>query len=236
MAISKIILNGVIQMDVTGVTVEASNLLAPNTAVGADGQPVTGAMTEKVLTTKSITANGTYDAEDDNADGYSSVTVNVPSSGGASNLVTGTFKGTTTGAAMDINIPYTGSGYPIIVVIEPTEGFRGNTTFASAIQRYANAIFIASKGNAILAPVYDSSETDDSAYTVNIYKNSTTNATSYTSSGGSNVAFYKDIAAAASANNIVKMRTNKKMSVYIASNSYGFMANVEYTYRVIYSS
>ena len=30
------------------------------------------------LTTKSISANGTYDAEDDNADGYSEVTVNVP--------------------------------------------------------------------------------------------------------------------------------------------------------------
>ena len=32
------------------------------------------------LITKSITANGTYSAEDDDADGYSSVTVNVPSS------------------------------------------------------------------------------------------------------------------------------------------------------------
>jgi len=36
------------------------------------------------LITKSITANGTYDAEDDSADGYSSVTVNVPSSAASS--------------------------------------------------------------------------------------------------------------------------------------------------------
>ena len=36
------------------------------------------------LITKTITANGTYSAEDDNADGYSSVTVNVPTGGGAS--------------------------------------------------------------------------------------------------------------------------------------------------------
>ena len=35
------------------------------------------------LTTKSITANGTYSASDDDADGYSEVTVNVPSSGGS---------------------------------------------------------------------------------------------------------------------------------------------------------
>ena len=32
---------------------------------------------EAVLTTKTITANGTYDAEDDSADGYSEVTVNI---------------------------------------------------------------------------------------------------------------------------------------------------------------
>lgn len=36
------------------------------------------------LITKSITANGTYSAEDDDADGYSSVTVNVPSSAASS--------------------------------------------------------------------------------------------------------------------------------------------------------
>lgn len=45
MAISKIILNGVTQMDVTGVTVQASNLIAPNTAIGADGNQVTGTAT-----------------------------------------------------------------------------------------------------------------------------------------------------------------------------------------------
>ncbi len=82
MAISKIILNGVTQMDVTDVSVQASNLIAPNTAIGADGEPVVGTATEKTLTTKTITSNGTYDAEDDNADGYSSVTVNVPTGGG----------------------------------------------------------------------------------------------------------------------------------------------------------
>lgn len=36
-----------------------------------------------VLVSKQITANNTYDPSDDNADGYSSVVVNVPSSGGS---------------------------------------------------------------------------------------------------------------------------------------------------------
>ena len=39
-----------------------------------------GGGSEPVLVSKSITANGTYDPADDNADGYSSVTVDVPNS------------------------------------------------------------------------------------------------------------------------------------------------------------
>lgn len=38
----------------------------------------------ETFTTKTITANGTYNASSDNVDGYSSVTVNVPSGGGTS--------------------------------------------------------------------------------------------------------------------------------------------------------
>ena len=79
MAISKIILNGVTQIDLTGDTVQADKLLYPYTAHKNDGTQVTGEATQKTLTTKTITSNGTYDAEDDNADGYSSVTVAVPS-------------------------------------------------------------------------------------------------------------------------------------------------------------
>lgn len=84
MAISKIVLNGVTQMDVTGDTVTAATLFSPQTAHGADGEPVVGAAVEKTLTTKSITANGTYAASSDGADGYSSVTVNV--SGSSKNI------------------------------------------------------------------------------------------------------------------------------------------------------
>lgn len=42
MAISKIILNGVTQMDLTADTVAANNLIAPNTAHSANGEPVVG--------------------------------------------------------------------------------------------------------------------------------------------------------------------------------------------------
>ena len=42
MAFSKIILNGVTQIDLTSDTVQASNLIAPNTAHGADGEAIMG--------------------------------------------------------------------------------------------------------------------------------------------------------------------------------------------------
>lgn len=42
MAISKIILNGTTQIDLTQDTVQASNLIAPNTAHGADGEVIVG--------------------------------------------------------------------------------------------------------------------------------------------------------------------------------------------------
>ena len=40
-----------------------------------------------VLITKNITENGTYNASDDNADGYSSVTVDVPGGGGGNPVI-----------------------------------------------------------------------------------------------------------------------------------------------------
>ena len=45
MAISKIILNGVTQMDLTGDTVVADKLLQSYTAHGADGEPIIGTST-----------------------------------------------------------------------------------------------------------------------------------------------------------------------------------------------
>ena len=44
--------------------------------------------------------------------------------GGSSNFVTGTFTGTTAqkGTAININLPYTGSGYRVSLIVHPTDG------------------------------------------------------------------------------------------------------------------
>lgn len=105
MAISKIIYKssssaqGETWMDLTQDTVsDVSHIRSGYVGHLNDGTSATGSYsgTSPTLTIKSITTNGTYDAEDDNADGYSSVTVNVPSGGSSSQTATGTVAGSGT--------------------------------------------------------------------------------------------------------------------------------------------
>lgn len=157
--------------------------------------------------------------------------------GGASNVVTGTFKGTTTGAAMDVTLNYSGSGHPIAVMVYPSDGvYKSGGTFYNLIQRYACNYWIAIKSNMSTTPTYSGGTTDKySGYQYR--KNSTSNATTYTGTvfTDSNVA--QDTASGSNnSNGIVRLRSKTKMSVYIADTSYGFAANIEYTYHVIYSS
>lgn len=67
-------------VDLTGDTVSPSTLLKGYTAHDSNGNPIIGTATggSSTLVEKTITANGTYNASSDNADGYSKVTVNVP--------------------------------------------------------------------------------------------------------------------------------------------------------------
>lgn len=159
--------------------------------------------------------------------------------GGASNVVTGTFTGTTTSAAMDVTLNYSGSGYPIAAIIFPTEGPYNSTTgtFYNLIQRYAFAYYSAVKCRINTTPTYPTSTTDSDNQCIFIYrhKSSSSTATSYTATGGV-VYTYQNKDATTSLNCYVLFKSNTKMSVFIAGTSYGFAANIEYTYYVIYSS
>lgn len=66
--------------DVTPTTATDSDVASGKVYFKADGSQSIGTASggSATLITKNIMANGTYNAEDDNADGYSSVTVAVP--------------------------------------------------------------------------------------------------------------------------------------------------------------
>ena len=208
-------------------TADVTNYASVDVNVSGGGSPV--------IQSLSVTQNGTYIAPT-GVDGYSPVTVNV-SGGSASNVVTGTFKGTTTGTAMDVTLNYSGSGHPIAVMVYPSDGpYKSGGTFYNLIQRYACNYWIAIKSNMSTSPAYSGGTTDK--YCGYQYrKNSTSSSTTYTGTAFTDGSVADDIGAVTNnGNGIVRLRSKTKMSVYIADTSYGFAANIEYKYWVMYSS
>lgn len=89
MGVNKVEYGGIVLIDLTGDTVTEDTLTKGITAHNAKGEPITGThvcsggSTPKLIE-KTITENGTYNAADEGADGYSAVTVDIDSTGGSS--------------------------------------------------------------------------------------------------------------------------------------------------------
>jgi len=183
---------------------------------------------------QTITENGTYDVSS-----LSEAVVNVSGGGGASNIVSGTFKGTTANSVLTIALPYSGSGYPIGIIIHPVSGC-GDTSsdFGALVQRYALALFVSSKLFAQSAPTYSANINSNQMMAFTRYKDSNTTAKSY--SNGNNAAalilYNTDPSNSSSGTYAVRICSNTQMRVLIAGTSYGFAANIDYAYHVIYSS
>lgn len=117
----------------TDATADAAQILSSYTAYGADGQKKTGTASASAnLITKNITANGTYDAEDDSADGYSSVTVAVPHIGpnlvliGQSTHTLEAYTNTSTSETTDTGINIKNTDYALGLVVITCDGTKTN--------------------------------------------------------------------------------------------------------------
>ena len=214
----------------TGITpTTSSQTITPDTGYDAlESVQVNAIPSQYIIPTgnKAITANGS------NIDVAAFATVSVAVSGGASNVATGTFKGTTTGATFDVTLSYSGSGYPIAVLIYAEEGpYNSSGTFYSTLQRYAMAMWVSVKNDPGTAPSYSGDQATNRYW----YKSSSSTASTLGQSGSTtNSAIYRTDTV--SSTNPVHIASSTKLRVFIASNSYGFMANTNYKYWVLYSS
>lgn len=184
------------------------------------------------------TQNGTYDVTN-----LAELVVNVSGGGGAANIVQGTFTtGSTTGTAESVSIPYTGSGYPIALFVYVDGGpynnsTGGNTTWYNSVQRYAIGMFSMVKSQVPVSPTYSTSGGANYGTVAVIYKNSTSQSTTYSRTSSMTANSYSSSNASSTNTTTVRFKGNgKTLSYFVASTSYGLLASTKYAYIVVYSS
>lgn len=189
---------------------------------------------------QTFTQNGTFDVT-----GLAEAVVNV-SGGGASNIVMGTFTtGATRASTGTFSINYTGSGYPIALIVVVNGGMynntsTGDTTWYNSKTTYDAGLFCMVKANTTVAPSY-SNGTDDVASKIVVYKGSSSSATTYSVTQNTSSAGYMNSSSSAgNGANCVKFKGNgTTVSYYIgnkASNRIGLAPSTEFQYIAIYSS
>ena len=155
--------------------------------------------------------------------------------GGASNVVVGEFTTSSiTGAAQGITIPYTGNGHPNFIAIYPSDGFCPGSALYSITHQYATIEIAITRADPSSPPDYDGAGINNVAYVCLLYKGNSTSNTSSTRSNGASI--FSSSAATAAAGTTVRMSSNKQMSIFVSSNSYGFLASTKYKYVIVYSS
>lgn len=207
----------------------ASGVRTQGTASGGGGSANIEAL--------SVTTNGTYTASG-GVDGYSPVTVNV--SGGASNVITGTFTtGSTAGSIGTVNLSYTGSGYPVMGFFTIDGGLMGNTTWYDMVNRYAVGEWSFSKMYPSQAPAYNQNATKDSCYACATYKSSASVNTSYgrsASSASGTYNFAKSSQDPSGAQSCIVFKSSTTLKYFVKASSYGLVPSMTYKYVIVYSS
>lgn len=166
--------------------------------------------------------------------------------GGCTQLVTGTFTTSSTRAGTGTaSLNYTGSGYPIALMVFINKGANnttseGNTTWVNSVNRYDVGFYSMSKSEINTTPTYgsDASQSQNWGVACIIYKNSTTDSTSYTRTSSMSSVTYNS-ANAASGHSCVRFKGNgKTLSYYVgnkASNKVGLVPSTTYQYIAVYT-
>lgn len=159
--------------------------------------------------------------------------------GGASNVVFGSFHTPSSyRTTSTLEIPYTGSGYPIAFIIFVSDGVanetEGHTKWTNLVRRYAVGCFSAVKYETNTAP---SSDTSGYYKAFTFYKNSTSDPSLFNTTTSTPQVVTASNPTASSSGFLVfyDATTIKYMTVGNSGTAYGFAINMDYTYAIIYS-
>lgn len=168
----------------------------------------------------------------------------IPSgSGGITNIVKGSFTtGSTGGSVGTINLSYSGSGYPIVVLIYVSDGmYNSDSAWYSTIAQYDVGLAVMIKANVNTTPTYTASGTNNYGTLSYVYKSSTSSGTSYGRTGSNTVNVYTTSSNVATAgNSMLRFKGNgTTLSYYIGnrgSSTRGLARDTTFSYIVVYSS
>ena len=168
-------------------------------------------------------------------------------SGGATNIVQGTFTTNATRASTGtVDIPYTGTGYPIALMVFITNGAYNNSTggdtaWYNSVNRYDVGTYYMTKSRMNTAPGYATSGAANYGVVTVVYKNSTTTSTTYTRSSSMSANAYTASTGVADVTNAcVKFKgAANKLSYYVGnltSATIGLAPSQSYSYIAVYSA
>ena len=160
---------------------------------------------------------------------------------GVTNVATGTFKFAEKNKTFTVPLDYSGNGYPISVMIFPTDGVLNQESPArTRVERYGIIYYVMAKmcmtgDNA--EPSYSGDGINNGAHMLYYYKSSSTSYTSASTTNASSYTLYSTQSAEKNSYNFVRFNSNKQMSIAtVGTSTYGFMEGIEYRYVICYSS
>lgn len=185
------------------------------------------------ITSKGITASA--------SDGLTTLTnkiLNIPT------VRTGTFTTSSTRTTKTtIDIGYDGDGYPIACMVFIQNGgynatSEGNSTWYNSTSRYDVGAYYMTKSEINTTPTYTTSGTNNYGFIGIVYKNSTTDSSSFTSSYAKAAVTYNSSNAASSTACIRFVGNSSTLGTYVGnltSSTIGLAPSTTYSYIVIYS-
>ena len=169
-------------------------------------------------------------------------------SSGCPKLVQGTFTtGSTGGSTGSVNLSYSGTGYPIACFVFVNGGANnstssGDTTWVNSKDRYDVGFYSMTKAEMNTTPTYATSSSVSANWGVVtiIYKNNTSDSTSYTRTSNMSAVTYNSSSTNASTSyNCVRFKgNNKTLSYYIGNrgaNVIGLARSTTFQYIIVYS-